>query len=59
MDIFSFDQVEPHGAVATDCAECSAIGLNVLKQGGSAVDAAIAALFCLSVVNPPYSGIGG
>ena len=34
-------------------------GLNVLKRGGSAVDAAIAIQVMLSLVEPQSSGVGG
>ncbi|NWW28502.1 GGT5 hydrolase, partial [Falcunculus frontatus] len=48
-----------HGAVAADSETCSLIGRNILKSGGTAVDAAIAALICTSVMNPQSSGLGG
>ena len=46
-------------AVATDTPPCSRIGEKMLKENGSAVDAAIAAMFCLGVVSMHSSGIGG
>ncbi|KIY53111.1 gamma-glutamyltranspeptidase [Fistulina hepatica ATCC 64428] len=46
-----------HGAVATENERCSKIGVDVLKDGGNAVDAAIASVFCIGVVN--ISGLGG
>ena len=46
-------------AVATDTKQCSKIGKNILDANGSAVDAAIAAVFCLGVISMHSSGIGG
>ncbi|NXN79366.1 GGT5 hydrolase, partial [Bombycilla garrulus] len=48
-----------HGAVAADTESCSLIGRDILKSGGTAVDAAIAGLICTSVMNPQSSGLGG
>lgn len=48
-----------HGAVAADSEICSDIGRNILKQGGSAVDSAIAALICTTVIHPQSMGLGG
>lgn len=48
-----------HGAVAADAENCSVIGTDIIKKGGSAVDAAIAALLCTGVVHGQSSGLGG
>ena len=41
------DVIFKHAAVAADNAQCSGIGSAALKDGGSAVDAAIATMLCL------------
>lgn len=46
-------------AVACDHALASQAGAQMLAAGGNAVDAAVAASFCLSVVRPFSCGIGG
>ena len=49
----------PHGMVATSQPLAAQVGLDILKNGGNAVDAAIATNAALGLMEPMSCGVGG
>lgn len=48
-----------HGMVATQEALATRVGIDILKQGGNAIDAAVAIGFALAVTYPQAGNLGG
>src|SRR5277367_7105948 len=51
--------IAQHGMAATEQPLASALAIDILKKGGSAVDAAIAANAAIGVMQPVLNGLGG
>jgi len=59
-NLFAGSQViANHAALATSSPAATQIGLRVLKDGGNAIDAAVAVSFALAVLEPKSTGLGG
>jgi gamma-glutamyltranspeptidase/glutathione hydrolase len=48
-----------HAAIATSSPAATQIGLRVMRDGGNAIDAAVAVSFALAVLEPKSTGLGG
>ncbi len=48
-----------NGMIASECSMATNVGLEILKMGGNAVDAAVAVGFALAVTYPEAGNIGG
>lgn len=59
LDEFGVRTTKPQGAVASNAYECAPVGADILREGGSAADAAIAMMICEEVACPESAGIGG
>ena len=45
--------------MVSDAGPCAQVGVEILEEGGTAVDSAVATLLCNGAVHPQSSGLGG
>lgn len=55
----STDGAPKLGAVASESSVCTNIGIELLEQGGNAIDALVGTVFCVGTIGMYHSGIGG
>ena len=58
-DDFARGAVGVYGAVSSGSEFASRVGIDILKAGGNAVDAAVATMFAVGLCEPSGSGVGG
>lgn len=59
LNLYSRDAKGFNGVVAAAKPEASQVGVDILKKGGNAVDAAVAVGFAIGILEPNTSGLGG
>lgn len=57
--VFGTAHKDKLGAVASENSQCSKIGIGLLEAGGNAADALVGTVFCVGVIAPYHSGLGG
>ncbi|CAL1285325.1 unnamed protein product [Larinioides sclopetarius] len=61
MDLYAQTSsvVSKHASVSSDQPAATQIGIDILKRGGNAADAAVATMAAVSIIQPMMCGIGG
>ena len=59
LPYISADATGENGLVVSSKSPATKIGIDILKSGGNAIDAAVAVAFALSVTHPSAGNLGG